>query len=68
MKDKADVAQVASISANNDSEIGNLIADAMEKSAGRVITVERVPAWKWPRFRGRHARSTRYYPLFRDGH
>lgn len=41
VKDKSEVAQVASISANNDSEIGNLIADAME-SVGQdgVITVE----------------------------
>jgi chaperonin GroEL len=39
--DKKEIAQVASISANNDDEIGNLIADAMDK-VGRdgVITVE----------------------------
>jgi chaperonin GroEL len=39
--DKKEIAQVASISANNDNEIGNLIADAMDK-VGRdgVITVE----------------------------
>lgn len=39
--DKKEIAQVASISANNDQEIGNLIADAMDK-VGRdgVITVE----------------------------
>ncbi len=39
--DKKEIAQVASISANNDTEIGNLIADAMDK-VGRdgVITVE----------------------------
>lgn len=38
---KEDIAQVGRISANNDSEIGNIIADAMEK-AGKdgVITVE----------------------------
>lgn len=38
---KAEVASVGAISANNDDEIGNLIADAMEK-VGRdgVITVE----------------------------
>jgi len=38
---KKEIAQVATISANNDPEIGNLIADAMEK-VGRdgVITVE----------------------------
>ena len=35
------IAQVASISANNDAEIGNLIADAMEKvGKDGVITVE----------------------------
>ncbi len=38
---KEAIAQVASISANNDSEIGNLIADAMEKvGKDGVITVE----------------------------
>jgi chaperonin GroEL len=41
INDKKEIAQVASISANNDSEIGDLIAEAMEK-VGRdgVITVE----------------------------
>ncbi|MBN2041453.1 MAG: chaperonin GroEL [Spirochaetes bacterium] len=41
INDKKEIAQVASISANNDSEIGELIAEAMEK-VGRdgVITVE----------------------------
>ena len=41
VNDRDGVANVAAISANNDSEIGNLIADAMEK-VGRdgVITVE----------------------------
>jgi len=40
-KDKKEIAQVATISANNDSEIGNLIADAMEKVGTEgVITVE----------------------------
>ena len=41
IKDKKEIAQVASISANNDDEIGDLIADAMDK-VGRdgVITVE----------------------------
>lgn len=38
---KEAIAQVAAISANNDSEIGNLIADAMEKvGKDGVITVE----------------------------
>jgi len=39
--DKKEIAQVAAISANNDNEIGDLIADAMDK-VGRdgVITVE----------------------------
>ncbi len=41
LKDKAEIAQVAAISANNDNEIGNLIADAMEKvGKDGVITVE----------------------------
>src|SRR3989338_6034075 len=39
--DNKEISQVASISANNDSEIGNLIADAMEKvGKDGVITVE----------------------------
>ncbi len=38
---KKEIAQVGAISANNDSEIGNLIADAMEKvGKDGVITVE----------------------------
>jgi chaperonin GroEL len=41
IKDKKEIAQVASISANNDMEIGELIADAMEKvGKDGVITVE----------------------------
>ncbi len=41
IKDSGEVAQVASVSANNDAEIGKMIADAMDK-VGRdgVITVE----------------------------
>jgi len=41
VKDSAEIAQVATISANNDADIGKKIADAMEK-VGRegVITVE----------------------------
>jgi chaperonin GroEL len=40
-KGKKEIAQVGSISANNDGEIGNLIADAMEKvGKDGVITVE----------------------------
>ncbi len=41
VKGKEDIAQVAAISANNDTELGNLIAEAMEK-VGRdgVITTE----------------------------
>lgn len=38
---KAEIAQVATISANNDEEIGNLIADAMERvGEDGVITIE----------------------------
>ena len=41
IKDKKEIAQVASISANNDNEIGDLIAEAMEKvGKDGVITVE----------------------------
>src|SRR5512141_417092 len=40
-KGKKEIAQVGTISANNDSEIGNLIAEAMEKvGKDGVITVE----------------------------
>ncbi len=41
IRDKEMISQVGSISANNDSEIGNLIAEAMEKVGNDgVITVE----------------------------
>ncbi|MFK7900507.1 MAG: chaperonin GroEL [Cyclobacteriaceae bacterium] len=41
IKDSSEVAQVASISANNDMEIGNMISDAMDKvGKDGVITVE----------------------------
>ena len=41
ISDKSEIAQVGTISANNDSTIGNLIADAMEKvGKDGVITVE----------------------------
>jgi chaperonin GroEL len=41
IKDKEEIAQVAAISANNDMEIGNEIADAMDKvGKDGVITVE----------------------------
>ncbi len=43
--DKKEISQVATIAANNDSEIGNLIADAMEKvGKDGVITVEEAKA------------------------
>ncbi|MFK7844541.1 MAG: chaperonin GroEL [Rhodothermales bacterium] len=41
IEDKTEIAQVATISANNDSDIGSLIADAFEKvGKDGVITVE----------------------------
>ena len=41
VSEKAEIAQVAAISANNDNDIGDLIADAMEKvGKDGVITVE----------------------------
>lgn len=41
IKEKGEISQVAAISANNDSDIGGLIADAMEKvGKDGVITVE----------------------------
>ena len=40
-KDKAQIAQVATVSANGDAEIGNILAEAMEKVGKEgVITVE----------------------------
>src|SRR5262249_2184708 len=44
-KDKKEIAQVASIAANNDKTIGSLIAEAMEKvGKDGVITVEEAKA------------------------
>jgi chaperonin GroEL len=44
-KDKREIAQVGTISANNDSTIGNIIAEAMEKVGKEgVITVEEAKA------------------------
>jgi chaperonin GroEL len=41
IKDKAEMANVATIAANNDREIGNLLADAMEKvGKDGVVTVD----------------------------
>jgi len=41
VEDKKDISQVATVSANNDSTIGNIIADAMDKvGKDGVITVE----------------------------
>src|SRR2546426_10961907 len=41
IKDKKEIAQVATIASNNDSEVGNMIAEAMEKvGKDGVITVE----------------------------
>ncbi|WP_457745933.1 chaperonin GroEL [Sulfurimonas sp.] len=41
IKDKSEIAQVATISANSDADIGNMIAEAMEKvGQDGVITVE----------------------------
>ena len=45
--EKKEIAQVATIAANNDSEIGNLIADAMEKvGKDGVVTVEEAKSMK----------------------
>ncbi|HTL70477.1 MAG TPA: chaperonin GroEL [Candidatus Eisenbacteria bacterium] len=47
VKGKKEIAQVARIAANNDSEIGDLIADAMEKvGKDGVITVEEAKSTK----------------------
>ena len=51
---KKEIAQVGTISANNDKEIGDLIAEAMEKvGKDGVITVEEA---KWPRDDARDGR------------
>ena len=45
VKDKKEIAQVATISANDDKTIGNIIAEAMEKvGKDGVITVEEAKA------------------------
>ena len=56
-KDKKEIAQVATIAANNDKTIGNLIAEAMEKvGKDGVITVEEAKAMETdPRGRRGHA-------------
>lgn len=47
VKTKEDIAQVATISANNDAEIGNLIAEVMDKvGKNGVVTVEEGSAFK----------------------
>ena len=47
IKGKKEIAQVATIAANNDSEIGELIADAMDKvGKDGVITVEEAKSMK----------------------
>ena len=47
IKDRKQIASVATISANNDEEIGNLIADAMQKvGENGVITVEEASSMK----------------------
>src|SRR3989338_2173596 len=47
VKGKKEIAQVATIAANNDSEIGTLIADAMDKvGKDGVITVEEAKSMK----------------------
>ena len=48
-KDKKEIAQVGTISANNDSTIGTIIAEAMEKVGKEgVITVKRPKPWRPP--------------------
>ena len=47
VRDKEKIRQVATISANNDDEMGNLIADAMEKVGNQgVITVEEAKSFE----------------------
>ena len=56
---REEIAQVGSISANNDKTIGNLIADAMEKvGKDGVITVEEAKGIKSQRNRHRNQNIT----------
>jgi chaperonin GroEL len=53
-KDQKEIAQVGTISANNDATIGNIIAEAMNKVGKEgVITVEEAKGmdttWRWSR-------------------
>ena len=55
---KEEIAQVGAVAANNDAEIGKLLADAMEKvGKDGVITVTRARAWP-PRSSGSRACSS----------
>ena len=47
VKGRTEIAQVATVSANGDKNVGSIIADAMEKvGKDGVITVRKEEAWK----------------------
>src|SRR6266516_4490072 len=48
-KGRKEIAQVGTISANNDSEIGRIIADAMEEAKGLETTLETVDGMQFDR-------------------
>jgi chaperonin GroEL len=48
-KDRKEIEQVGTISANNDEAVGKLISEAMEKVGKEgVITVEEAKSWRQP--------------------
>jgi chaperonin GroEL len=56
VKDKKEISQVATVSANNDSTIGNIIADAMDEvGKDGVITVEEAKGMDNSGYRRRYA-------------
>jgi len=55
-KDQEEIAQVGTISANNDATIGNIIAEAMNKVGKEASSRWKRPkAWKQPSKSSRHA-------------
>ena len=55
---KKEIAQVGTISANNDKEIGNLIAEAMEKVGKDGVSRSKRPRASRPRWRPSRACSS----------
>jgi len=64
-KDQEEIAQVGTISANNDTTIGNIIAEAMNKVGKEgVITVEEAKSMETTSKSSRHAVDAVTLPLF----